>query len=158
MDFATDLGDATTQEGADRARRAWELYHGGNSIQNPIEDLIADLLHLANDEEQTHPGGADGVMERAVRHYETELLVDSEAPVAEIVSGYFAQMHLPATAWFTIGHDEDRHGAAEQLRALMQSAGFRLGELNAHIEDLVTGHVLTSDEGCEFRVIEHPGH
>ncbi|MFC7871999.1 hypothetical protein ACFUS2_12735 [[Kitasatospora] papulosa] len=155
MDFiALNLSDLTTPDRADRARKAWELYgteHG--DIDNPIEDLIADLLHLADTDE--HPGGAAGVASRAVRNYEAELPAWPTTEVdVDAAGGYLAQMRVDGE-WFTVGHEDDQRTAAGHLWKVMQLAGFRYSELAAHTEDLIAGHVLTSDDGFEFRVIEH---
>ena len=43
---------------------------------------------------------------------------------------------------------------AQALNDEMQRAGFRYSELHAHRDDLVAGHVLTADNGTQFRILE----
>ncbi|MFI0596537.1 hypothetical protein [Streptomyces griseus] len=73
MDYIAQIwSDKTAAERADRARGAWALYgERGGGAENPVEDLIADLLHLADSDH--HPGGGAGVASRALRNYEAEL-------------------------------------------------------------------------------------
>ncbi|THA65400.1 hypothetical protein E6R60_33345 [Streptomyces sp. A0642] len=159
MDFiALNLSDLTTPDRADRARKAWELYgtEHGDGVENPIEDLIADLLHLADTDE--HPGGAAGVLTRAVGSYAAEIpsWPTTEVEVdAEAAGHYVAQARGAGGDWFAVGCGDDPRTVAELLWTAMQLAGFRFSELHAHTEDLIAGHILTSDDGCEFRVIEH---
>ncbi|MET9209653.1 hypothetical protein ABZW38_31525 [Streptomyces bacillaris] len=157
MDFiAAAWSDLTAPDRADRARKAWELYDAasGDGEDSRIEDLITDLLHLADTDE--HPGGAEGVAARASRNYEGELAtwptVVREA-AAEPTGRFLAQARQVGGDWFTVAADDDRREAAVDLWRGMQLAGFRFSELAAHTEDLMKGYVLTSD-GCEFRVIE----
>ncbi len=161
--IALNWSGMTTPDRADRARKAWALYSGerGDGVENPIEDLIADLLHLADTDNQ--PGGAAGVASRAVRNYEAELATWPAAQAeaddeAEVVGGYLAQVRGAECAWLTVGHGNDRRTVAGHLWKAMQVAGFRFSELAAHTEDLVKGYVLTSEDGFEFRVVEHDEH
>ncbi|MFF3958816.1 hypothetical protein ACFYY1_37275 [Streptomyces sp. NPDC001890] len=161
--IALNLSDLTTPDRADRARKAWELYGAehADGVANPIEDLIADLLHLADTDD--HPGGAAGVASRAVRNYEAELATwpteradtDDES---EDAGRYLAQVRGAESDWLTVGHGDDHRTVASHLWKAMQVAGFRFSELAAHTEDLMEGHVLTSDDGFEFRVIERDEH
>lgn len=67
---------------------------------------------------------------------------------------YAAQTRTNASrAWETITTDTDPATAAWFLRDGMEREGFRHSELTAHCEDLVKGHILTSERGHEFRVV-----
>ena len=69
MDDLAQISGVTSDDRADRARDAWELYssaHGGSEIQ----DLIADLAHLADLE--TEDGGS-AALASAEMHYAAEL-------------------------------------------------------------------------------------
>ncbi|MEV7657892.1 hypothetical protein AB0O39_27455 [Streptomyces anulatus] len=158
MDFiAVVWSDKTTPDRADRARRAWALYQSENGVEaeNRIEDLISDLLHLAEVDE--HPGGAEGVAARASRNYEAETGTWPEGwAEAEPTGRFVAQMRrrqVGEEAWFTVGDGDDPRAVAGFLWKAMQIAGFRFSELAAHTEDLMQGRVLTSNDGFEFRVI-----
>lgn len=164
--IALNWSDKTTPDRADRARKAWALYGGeyadgiGDPTGNPVEDLIADLLHLANTDE--HPGGAPGVMSRAVRNYEAELASWPAGPAGaggeggepEAAGRYLAQARGANAVWLTVGQGDDRRTVAELLWKAMQEAEFRFSELAAHTEDLMKGYVIASNDGFEFRVIE----
>ncbi|MEU3708383.1 hypothetical protein AB0E82_39610 [Streptomyces anulatus] len=73
MDHIAQIwSDKTATDRADRARGAWALYgEYGDGVENPVEDLIADLLHLADSD--NYPGGGAGVAARALCNYEAEL-------------------------------------------------------------------------------------
>ncbi|MDX3260769.1 hypothetical protein PV336_16230 [Streptomyces sp. MI02-2A] len=66
---------------------------------------------------------------------------------------YAAQLRAKGAAWKTLGATEGPAGAAHLLGDEMQRHGFRFSELSAHREDLVAGHILTADDGYEFRVV-----
>ncbi|MGW6654978.1 hypothetical protein AMK23_34620 [Streptomyces sp. CB02130] len=155
MDFiAVVWSDKTTPDRADRARKAWALYQSENGVEaeNRIEDLISDLLHLAEVDE--HPGGAEGVAARASRNYEAETGTWPEGWVkAEHPGRFVAQVRQAGGVWFTVGDGDDPRTVAGFLWKAMQIAGFRFSELAAHSEDLMQGRVLTSNDGFEFRVI-----
>lgn len=55
--------------------------------------------------------------------------------------------------WGSLGKSLDAAEVAHRLDELMQKHGFYFSELHAHREDLVAGHVLTADDGYEFRVV-----
>ncbi|MFJ2589658.1 hypothetical protein [Streptomyces sp. NPDC087538] len=161
--FALIWSDMTTPDRADRARKAWALYgkESGDAEGSPIEDLIADLLHLADAD--GHPGGAAGVASRAVRAYEAEVATWPAVQVeangeSEDAGRFLAQVRGAESDWLTVGQGDDRRTVAGHLWKAMQVAGFRFSELAAHTEDLIKGYVLTSDDGFEFRVIEHDEH
>ncbi|MFJ6889919.1 hypothetical protein ACIQRC_34440 [Streptomyces californicus] len=155
MDFiAVVWSDKAAPDRADRAREAWALYQSENGVEaeNRIEDLISDLLHLAEVDE--HPGGAEGVAARASRHYEAETGTWPEGWVkAERPGRFVAQMRQAGGVWYTVGDGDDPRAVAGFLWKAMQIAGFRFSELAAHSEDLTQGRILTSNDGFEFRVI-----
>ncbi|WP_432139780.1 hypothetical protein [Streptomyces sp. bgisy154] len=67
-DIAQDPSSGTPAERAARGRAIWTQY----SEQYPlaaVEDVIADLLHLADEDV---PGGAEAVLDRAERHHDAE--------------------------------------------------------------------------------------
>lgn len=43
------------------------------------------------------------------------------------------------------------------VRIQMQISGFRYSELTGHIEDLNDGHLLTAEDGREFRLLPKVG-
>ncbi|MFD3908956.1 hypothetical protein ACFXOL_14785 [Streptomyces californicus] len=146
--------DKTTPDRAECARKAWALYQSENGIEaeNRIEDLISDLLHLAEVDE--HPGGAEGVAARALRNYEAETGTRPEGRTkAEQPGRFVAQTRQVGGVWYTVGDGDDPRAAAGFLWKAMQIAGFRFSELAAHSEDLMQGRILTSNDGFEFRVI-----
>lgn len=56
-------------------------------------------------------------------------------------------------SWSSLGKGLDASEVAHLLDELMQKHGFYFSELHAHREDLAAGHVLTADDGYEFRVV-----
>ncbi|MGY5099501.1 hypothetical protein [Streptomyces sp. 900105245] len=145
------FSDLTTPDRADRAREAWDLYrrtHGGE-----IGDLIADLMHLADVDDI--PGGGAHAARMGAVHYTAEL--PSWLPESRVYTGaYLAQTRPAGQAWITVGDGTDRHAVADQLVNGMHRVGFRIADMSGHVADLVTGHVLTSEQGHEFRVITNP--
>lgn len=70
---------------------------------------------------------------------------------------YFAQYRSSADKpWHTHGWSERRSDAACFLDEKLQEAGFHYSELDAHLADLAAGHVLTADNGTQFRVTTEP--
>lgn len=75
------------------------------------------------------------------------------------MSVYIAQMRPGRNAnWTTVKSRTYRIGgdtidAAADLNDELQRHGFRFSELYLHRSDLSSGHVLTADDGYEFRVI-----
>jgi len=66
---------------------------------------------------------------------------------------YDAQIRTNGSDWRLVAIGRDASEAAWKLTDDMSRAGFRYNELAAHREDLVAGHVLTSETGIAFRVI-----
>lgn len=70
MDDIAMMSGLTQEERAERARDAWELYqrqYGGDEIS----DLIADLAHLAEVEDDA-PGGGLMALTTAETHFNAE--------------------------------------------------------------------------------------
>lgn len=152
MDYiAFHFSDLTTPDRADRARAAWEAYrsaHGGE-----VQDLISDLLHLADVDEL--PGGGTYAARRGVSNYVAELPT-WPAETQEITGAYLAQTRPASKGWITVGGGDDPRGVAEQLWEGMQAVGFLVSELPGHVDDLAAGRILTAEDGHEFRVIKRP--
>jgi hypothetical protein len=55
--------------------------------------------------------------------------------------------------WEETGSGTDAPTVAHSLDRAMQEHGLRFSELHAHREDLVSGHMLTADDGTEFRIV-----
>src|ERR1044072_2788256 len=128
-DIALNFSDLTTPDRAERARKAWEIYstaHGGE-----VQDLISDLLHLADVDEI--PGGGAYVARRGVENYMAELATwPSETPHA--TGSYLAQVRHPGGPWTTVGGGDDRRVVADTLRSGMERVGFRFSELSDHVD------------------------
>ncbi|MFD5589776.1 hypothetical protein ACFWII_39065 [Streptomyces sp. NPDC127063] len=143
--------ELTTPDRADRAREAWALYHRAHGGR--IEDLIADLMHLADVDDI--PGGGKYVARLGAANYVAEL--PGWLPEEPVYNGaYLAQVRPAGERWITLGDGEDRRLVAEQLLEGMHRVGFRIADLQSHIADLASGHILTSEQGHEFRVIANP--
>ncbi|MET8680971.1 hypothetical protein ABZW18_26170 [Streptomyces sp. NPDC004647] len=153
MDFiAFDESDLTTPDRAERARKAWELYrseHGGG-----VQDLISDLLHLADVDE--HPGGASYAGRRGVASYVAEVPTWPTGQ-PECTGAYLAQTRPAGRGWINVAGGDDPRAVAEELWHAMQVVGFRICDLAGHVDDLAEGHVLTSEDGHDFRVIKRAG-
>lgn len=148
-DIAFDSG-LTQTDRADRVRKLWDAYreeHGGE-----LQDFVSDLLHLADVDDV--PGGAQYVARRGVGNYVAELPTFPEDQHA--LWPHLGQARTAATAWVTLSGGDSPREAAERLNDAMQSAGFHFSELSAHADDLAQGHVLTAEDGREFRVIPRP--
>lgn len=150
-DIALNYSNLTTPDRADRARKAWEIYktvHGGE-----IQDLVSDLLHLADVDEV--PGGGAYTAERAVRYYTAELPEwPTEGP--KFAGTYVAQTRSADGPWLTVGSGDGLSETAETLISGMQQVGFYTSDMAGHVGDLVKGHILTSEAGHEFRVTRNP--
>lgn len=142
-DIALD-SDLTQVDRADRARRAWAAYeaeHGGR-----VQDLITDLLHMVEVDETEE--GALGTALSAAHNFE------SERPAwPEETATYAGQVRREPYPWLTEGTATTPREAAGQLRKAMELVGFYTSEMHAHMDDLIKGHVLTADDGHQFRVI-----
>ncbi|MGV9277720.1 hypothetical protein [Streptomyces griseosporeus] len=150
-DLAFLFSDLTTPDRADRAREAWAVYQGTHGGR--IEDLIADLMHLADVDDI--PGGGTYVARRGAASYVAEL--PAWLPEAKVYNGaYLAQTRPAGQGWITVGDGEDRRAVVEELLEDMHRVGFRIADMPGHIADLASGHILTSEQGHEFRVIANP--
>lgn len=69
---------------------------------------------------------------------------------------YIAQVKTPKGRWNTIAEGTGKRTVTmgNQYERMMLEAGFRYSELHAHRDDLVAGHVLTAEDGTQFRVLE----
>jgi hypothetical protein len=146
-----DMDAPTTPDRAERARDHWNAYvaqHGGEYLQ----ELIADLAHLADVDE--YPGGGLHVLCRALTYYKAEQPAwPTPAP------RYSGQYRLKGKAWITVATGDETAELLDMARCmgrLMQTHGFRTGELGLHFDDLARGEVLTADDGTQFRAIESP--
>ncbi|WP_186779907.1 hypothetical protein [Streptomyces salinarius] len=145
------FSDLTTPDRADRARAAWELYHRAHAGQ--IKDLIADLMHLADVDDL--PGGGVYAARRGAADYTAELPAWlPETPVRR--GAYLAQTRPAGQTWVTVDDGDDQDAVAEKLLSGMHRVGFRIADLPGYIADLAAGHILTSEQGHEFRVIANP--
>lgn len=150
-DLALRFSDLTTPDRADRARQAWDLYqaaHGGK-----LQDLIADLMHLADVDE--HPGGGKYAARHAVINYASELPT-WPAGTKEYTGSYLAQTRPAGQGWITVGDGDDVLAVAEDLVHGMHRVGFRMADMSEHVKDLAAGLILTSEQDHEFRVIANP--
>ncbi|MFE7657086.1 hypothetical protein ACFU6M_30065 [Streptomyces bottropensis] len=154
MDYIAQAAGLTTPDRADRARGAWMVYAAAFDGTARLQDLIADLLHLANVDEVN--GGAARTLEIAVDHYTAELPTwpETEAPSG----GYHAEVSIHGREWQVVAHGDEPREVADQLSRSMQLVGFRHGEMHAHLDDLVAGHTLTAECGTAFRVRKATGH
>jgi hypothetical protein len=150
-DIAYLFSELTTPDRADRAREAWNLYHRAHG--GKIGDLIADLMHLADVDDI--PGGGQYAARRGAASYVAEL--PTWLPETRTYRGaYLAQTRPAGRAWTTVGDGADRLAVAEHLLNGMHRVGFRIADMHGHIADLASGHILTSKQGHEFRVIANP--
>ncbi|NGO40600.1 hypothetical protein [Streptomyces ureilyticus] len=146
--------DLTTPDRADRARMVWDLYYG--AYGGGIGDLVADLMHLADVDEDEHPGGGAHAARQAVANYLDEQPTWPAGPPV-----YLAQYRPAGKDWITVAEGDNSvelRDVANCLWPLMQKADFRTHEIASHVDDIVRGHVLTADNGTEFRAIENPSH
>ncbi|MFI7415285.1 hypothetical protein ACIBU0_42295 [Streptomyces sp. NPDC049627] len=67
-DIAQDPSSSTPAERVARGRAIWDRYSAEHPFAS-LEDVIADLLHLADEDV---PGGAESVLERAEMHHSAE--------------------------------------------------------------------------------------
>ncbi|MCT9142408.1 hypothetical protein [Streptomyces violarus] len=150
-DIASLFSDLTTPDLADRARGAWGLYHRAHGGR--IEDLIADLMHLADVDEIL--GGGAYAARRGAANYVAEL--PAWLPLEQAYSGAcLAQTRPAGQTWITVGDGVDRRDVAEQLLNGLHRVGFHIADMSGQIADLASGHVLVSEQGHEFRVIANP--
>ncbi|GHH31457.1 hypothetical protein [Streptomyces rubradiris] len=153
---------------AELARPAWELYQktpGTGATR--IAELITDLLHLAD--KMGQPGGAERTIQEAVAEYRNERVGYLEYMVEQVVRGgsaaapksprYLGQFRPAGRDWITIVEGDETAepiDVAGCLRAQMQRADLRTGEIQSLVEGIARGEVITADNGTAFRVIEHP--
>ncbi|MFF3256482.1 hypothetical protein ACFYWP_37125 [Actinacidiphila glaucinigra] len=150
MDGQAYFGGETTTDRANRARPALQLYTDAHP-ETELSDLIADLLHLADVDE--YPDGGEAVALAAMSAYQGEQPTWPTGH-SEFAGAYLAQARAGDKGWLTLAGDDDPRAAAEYMRRAMQIVGFRTSEMAGHVDDLVAGHVLTSDDGHVFRVVK----
>ncbi len=148
MDNVARDSRLTTPDRADRARGAWALY-ASTFDGSILPDLIADLLHLASVDEVS--GGAACVLDAAVDIFNAEL---TTWPTGEPTpsGAYRAEVSIPGREWMVAADGDEPREVARELVRHMQLVGFYHSEMAGHIDDLIAGHVLTSDCGTAFRV------
>ncbi|MFF8293614.1 hypothetical protein ACF068_31020 [Streptomyces sp. NPDC016309] len=145
-------GDLTTPDHAARARVFWEAYR--ELCGEEISNLITDLMHLADVDE--HFGGGAHAVRQAVADYVAEQPV---WPRQMKTPRYLGQFRPAGSGWLTIATGDETAEPMDVAGCLwdrMQKAGFRTGEIQAHMQDLVAGEVLVADDGTAFRVIDNP--